>query len=109
MSKSKDGAMPKPPKTFEEFTKQYPKLAEAWTLINEEGASGPLNARESRLVKLGVAMGSLKEGPLHSSVRKALAEGFTKKEISQAVALSASTLGLPSTAAVFTWIRDLVD
>jgi alkylhydroperoxidase/carboxymuconolactone decarboxylase family protein YurZ len=84
--------------------KRFPKLGEAWEAVHEAGRDGPLDARTARLVKLGIAVGAMREGAIHSSVRKALAEGITRQEIEQVVALAAGTLGLPSTVAVHTWI-----
>ena len=95
-----------PPKTHEEFVQRFPKLAEAWEKISEAGREGPLDSRTARLIKLGVAIGAMREGAVHSSVRKALADGITVEELFQTVALAASTLGLPSTVAAFTWVRD---
>src|SRR5205085_4026480 len=103
MSKS-----PRPPKTYVEFIKRYPKLEVAWRAINEEGQDGPLDDRTARLVKLGIALGAMREGAVHSNVRKALAMGIGVEEIEQVVALAAGTLGLPSTVAVYTWVRDVI-
>src|SRR3954470_12854699 len=100
---------PKPPKTYETFVKRYPKLGEAWETIAQAGRAGPLDAKTSRLIKLGVAVGAMREGAVHSSVRKALAAGISVEELEQVVALAASTLGLPSTVAVFTWMHDEID
>jgi alkylhydroperoxidase/carboxymuconolactone decarboxylase family protein YurZ len=100
---------PKPPQTYEEFVQRFPKLGEAWTLIHAAGETGPLDEKTARLVKLGVALGAMREGAVHSSVRKAIAQGIRPEEIEQVVALAASTLGLPSTVAVFSWIRDHLD
>jgi alkylhydroperoxidase/carboxymuconolactone decarboxylase family protein YurZ len=100
---------PRPPKAYEAFVKRYPKLGEAWEAIHEEGSNGPLDRRTVRLVKLGIAIGALREGAIHSSVRKARAMGITAKEIEQVVALAAGTLGLPATVAVYTWIAERAD
>lgn len=97
--------LPKPPRAYEIFRERYPKLAEAWDLIAEAGESGPIGARELRLIKLGIAIGAMREGAVHSSVRKALAAGATAADIRQVVALAAGTLGLPSTVAVDTWVE----
>ena len=97
---------PQPPRTYDEFVKRYPKLAEAWEKIGEAGREGPLDGKTARLMKLAIAMGAMREGAVHSGVRKALASGITVEEIEQVVALAAGTLGLPSTVAVFTWVRD---
>jgi alkylhydroperoxidase/carboxymuconolactone decarboxylase family protein YurZ len=100
--------VPQPPQLHEEFVGRYPELNQAWQMIAEAGRQGPLDDKTARLVKLGVAMGALREGPVHASVRKALAMGITRDEIEQVVALAAGTLGLPATAAVYSWVRDLV-
>lgn len=98
-----------PPKKFRRFTKRYPKLGAAWDLLREAEAEGPLDDRTRRLVKLAVAIGALREGAVHASVRKALALGIPKEELEQVVALAASTLGLPATVAAFTWVHDVLD
>ncbi|HET6573201.1 MAG TPA: carboxymuconolactone decarboxylase family protein [Fimbriiglobus sp.] len=100
--------LPKPPDTFIEFTQRFPKLAEAWRLVGEAGG-GPLDGRASRLVKLAVSIGAMREGAVHSAVRKALASGVTREEVEQVIALSASTIGFPATVAVFSWVRDVLD
>jgi len=100
--------LPKPPKTYQQFISRYPKLGEAWGLISEEGQSGPLDEKTQRLVKLAIAIGAMREGAVHSSVRKAVALGISAEEIEQVVALAAGTLGMPSTVAVFTWVRDVL-
>ena len=51
----------------------------------------------------------MREGAVHSSVRKTLASGISVEEIEQVICLAASTLGMPSTVAVFTWIHDEID
>ena len=100
---------PKPPKTYETFVRRYPKLAEAWERIAEAGRDGPLDAKTARLIKLAIAVGAMREGAVHSGVRKALAAGISVEEIEQVVVLAASTLGMPSTVAVFTWAHDEMD
>ena len=97
---------PKPPKTYEEFTARYPKLAEAWEKIGEAGRIGPLDDKTIRLVKLAIAIGAMREGAVHSGVRKALARGIAAEEIEQVIALAAGTLGMPATVAVYSWVRD---
>ncbi len=99
----------KPPKTYRRFIEQYPKLGEAWDLIADQGADGPLDERSRRLIKLGIAMGAMRTGAVHSGVRKALALGITEQEIEQVVALAAATLGMPSTVANYSWVRDVLD
>lgn len=99
----------RPPKTFHDFVARFPVLGKAWDLLHEAGATGPLDAKTQRLVKLSIAIGALREGAVHSAVRKAVAAGCTRAEVEQVVALSASTIGLPSSVAAFTWVRDVFD
>jgi len=103
-SRSKDAS--RPPATHRRFVDRYPKAGRAWDLLNEEAGQGPLDPRTQRLVKLAVAIGALREGAVHSGVRKARDAGATLAELEQVVALAASTIGLPSTVAVWSWVGD---
>lgn len=98
--------LPKPPQTYRDFIARFPKLGQAWDALSEAGQEGPLDAKTQRLIKLAVAVGALKEGPVHASARKALAAGITREELDHVVALAAGTLGMPSTVAVWSWIRE---
>jgi len=100
---------PKPPRTYVEFVRRFPKLEVAWRAMNEAEQEGPLDERTQRLVKLGISIGAMREGAVHSNVRKALALGITPEEIMQVVALAASNLGMPSTVAIYSWIRDVLE
>jgi alkylhydroperoxidase/carboxymuconolactone decarboxylase family protein YurZ len=95
---------PKPPKAYEAFVKRYPKMGQAWECIAEAGNDGPLDEKTVRLV--AVAIGALREGAVHASVRKALSMGITREEIEQVISLAGGTLGLPATVAVFSWVQD---
>jgi alkylhydroperoxidase/carboxymuconolactone decarboxylase family protein YurZ len=101
--------LPEPPDTFSEFTQRFPKLAEAWRLVGEASRAGPLDEKAARLVKLGASIGALREGGVHSAVRKAVAAGATRAEIDQVLALAASTIGFPAAAAAFSWVRDCLE
>lgn len=100
---------PKPPKAYDDFRARFPKLGEAWDTINEAGAQGPLDEKTARLVKLGIAVGAMREGAIRSGARKALAMGISREEIAQVIALAAGTMGMPSTVAVFTWLKEILD
>ena len=100
--------LPKPPKTYENFIRRYPKLGKAWDQIGQAGKEGPLDEKTARLVKLAIAVGAMREGAVHASARKAVALGISKEEIHQVIALAAGTLGLPSTVAVYTWIEEVL-
>lgn len=99
-------SLPKPPKPYDDFIERHPKLGEAWELTNKAGHEGPLDERTIHLVKLGISIGAMREGAVHSNVRKARAEGISDDEIEQVIALAASTLGFPATVAVRTWTKD---
>jgi len=104
----REGKLPKPPQTYRDFTARYPDLAKAWELVHKGGdAAGPLDEKTRRLVKLAIAVGAKQEGAVHSSVRKGLAQGITREEMEQVVALAVSTLGFPATVAAFSWVRDV--
>jgi len=101
--------LPTPPKAYQKFVTRYPKLSTAWESINDAGKDGPLDAKTARLIKLAVSIGAMKEGPVHAGVRKSLAMGISRDEIEQVVALSAGTLGMPSTVAAFSWVSDVLE
>ncbi|HEY2775485.1 MAG TPA: carboxymuconolactone decarboxylase family protein [Candidatus Binatia bacterium] len=95
---------PRPPKTYDAFVREFPKLGQAWDAMREAEESGPFSEREQRLLKLAVAIGSGHPGPVHSSVRKARAAGCSGAEIRHVVALAASTIGLPPAVAAYSWV-----
>lgn len=98
-----------PPRAYRDFVQRFPQLGAAWDLINEAGSDGPLDERTCRLIKLGITIGALREGAVHSSARKALGMGITAAELEQVVALAAGTLGLPSTVAAHTWVKEVIE
>jgi 4-carboxymuconolactone decarboxylase len=96
----------KPPALHQQFVKRFPHLGEAWDLVNEEGSAGPLDAKTQRLLKLAIAIGAMREGAVHSGVRKARDVGATLAEMEQVVALAASTIGLPAAVAAWSWVKE---
>ena len=96
----------KPPAAHQQFVRRFPGIGRAWDLVNEQGAAGPLDARAQRLAKLAISVGALREGAVHSAVRKARDAGVSLEEMEQVVALAASTIGFPASVAVWSWIRD---
>jgi 4-carboxymuconolactone decarboxylase len=103
----KGETLSKPPKTFNQFSERFPKIREGWDLLGEAAKEGPLDEKSVRLMKLAVSIGAMREGSVHSSVRKARDAGATLEEMEQIVAIAASVIGLPSAVAVWTWIRDI--
>jgi len=104
------GPMPKaasrPPAAHQQFVRRFPKLGKAWDLVNEEGGAGPLDAKTQRLLKLAIGIGAMREGAVHSGVRKARDAGASLAELEQVVALAATTIGFPSAVAVWGWVRE---
>ena len=98
--------MSKPPAAHQRFVRRFPRLGKAWDLVNQEGGEGPLDAKTQRLLKLGIAIGAMREGAVHSGVRKARDAGASLAEMEQVVALAASTIGFPSAVAVWSWVRE---
>jgi alkylhydroperoxidase/carboxymuconolactone decarboxylase family protein YurZ len=99
----------RPPAVHQAFVRRFPRIGKAWDLVNEGGAAGPLDAKTQRLLKLAIAIGALREGAVHSGVRKARDAGASTAEIEQVVALAASTIGFPSAVAVWSWVREVPD
>jgi alkylhydroperoxidase/carboxymuconolactone decarboxylase family protein YurZ len=97
---------PTPPEIYQKFVERYPQLEKAWETLSEAGREGPLDPKTLRLVKLGVVIGAMGEGAVRANVRKALSMGISPAEIEQIIALSAATLGMSSTVAVFSWIQN---
>lgn len=100
----------KAPKTYHRFVERYPKLGEAWDLLNA-GAdeAGSLSPRDQRLVKLAIAIGAGRQGAVSAGVRKGLDAGLERQEIEQVIALAASTVGLPAAVAAFSWADEAFD
>lgn len=99
--------LPEAPSTYKRFTERYPDLATAWESMARAGKTGPLDEETQRLVKLAVAVGALREGAVHASVRKARAMGIEAEALEQVIALASTTLGLPATVAAYTWVQDV--
>ena len=96
----------KPPTAHRDFVRRFPGIGEAWELVARSAEAGPLDPRTARLVKLGIAVGAMREGAVHSSVRKARAAGASDDAMLQVLALAATTIGFPATVAAFTWVRE---
>jgi len=104
-----DESETKTPKSYRAFVREFPKLGQAWDAMREAEEAGPFAEREVRLLKLAVAIGCGKEGPVHSAVRKAKSAGCSDREIRHLVALAASTIGLPPAVAAYSWINEELD
>ncbi len=95
------------PQPYQDFTKDYPKIAEAYEgLGSATHEVGPLDDRVRRLVKLAIAVGGRLEGAVRAQARQSRAMGVSDAELDHVVLLALTTIGLPSTVAARTWIRD---
>jgi alkylhydroperoxidase/carboxymuconolactone decarboxylase family protein YurZ len=99
----------RPPEAYREFVARFPALGKAWDLIGEAGNAGPHDERMTRLLKLAIAIGAMREGAVRSGVRKAKAAGIPREEVEQLVPLAAGTIGMPAAVAVHSWIRSVYD
>jgi len=104
-----ESLMKPPPRSYNAFVARHPKLGEAWQLIREAEAAGPIEAADRRLVKLAVAVGALRQGAVSSAARKARAEGISLEAMEQVVALATSTIGLPAAVACRDWIHSALE
>lgn len=98
------------PAVYRRFRAEYPDVSEAHenltSLLHE---AGPLDARERRLAKLGIAVGAGSQGAVRSHARKAIAEGLLPDAIRHVALLAVSTSGFPSAIAAFGWINEVID
>ncbi len=100
--------MAKLPKQVNQFSKQYPKIWEAFNELGERcHEAGPLDEKTRRLIKLALSIGAGLEGATHSAVRNARRTGVTADEINHVALLAITTLGLPAATRAMTWIGDL--
>jgi alkylhydroperoxidase/carboxymuconolactone decarboxylase family protein YurZ len=72
-------------------------------------ASGPLDDRTRRLVKLGIAVGINSEGAVRSHARRALDEGVSPEELRHAVLLGLTTIGFPEMNAALKWVDTVIE
>jgi 4-carboxymuconolactone decarboxylase len=97
------------PDVYVGFREHYPDVAKALDGLGEAvDGVGPLDERQTRLVKLGLAVGALAEGSVKSNARKALAAGATPEEVRQVGVLAITTCGFPSAIAGIGWIDEVL-
>jgi alkylhydroperoxidase/carboxymuconolactone decarboxylase family protein YurZ len=96
------------PKAVNRFSKQYPKIWEAFNELGERcHQGGPLDEKTRRLIKLALSIGAGLEGATHSAVRNARKAGITANEVNHVALLAITTLGFPAATRAMTWIGDL--
>jgi alkylhydroperoxidase/carboxymuconolactone decarboxylase family protein YurZ len=98
------------PEVYRGFRQQYPEVAEAYDALAVKcHASGPLDDRTRRLVKLGIAVGINSEGAVRSHARRALDEGVSPEELRHAVLLGLTTIGFPEMNAALKWVDTVIE
>ncbi len=98
------------PEPYTRFRERYPAVAAATDELGSSlGEAGPLDAREQRLAKLGIAIGALAEGAVRSNTRKALDLGVDPEELRHVALLAITTAGFPTTIAAMEWIDEVLD
>ena len=97
------------PDVYVQFRRRFPEIASALDALGKavDGA-GPLDERTTRLVKLGLAIGTSSQGAVRSNVRKALAAGASADEVRQVAALAVTTCGFPAAIAGIGWIDEVL-
>lgn len=105
-----DHERPYLPRIYRDFRSEHPDIAAAYDRLGDAcRRAGPLNPREQRLVKLGMAVGLSSEGGVRSHVRRGLDEGLTRDEVLHAIAIAVPSAGFPATAAAYRWAMDVFD
>ncbi len=98
------------PDIYVRFREQFPELAFAADGLGAAAdKAGPLDEREARLIKLGLAIGAGASGAVKSNTRRALAAGAGETDILHVVALAVSTLGLSAAVAGYQWCLEVLD
>ncbi len=104
---AKKGSYPFP---YERFRKEFPEVEKEYDRLAKKcHASGPLQEKTRRLIKLGIAIGSESEGAVKSHARRALAIGISPDEIRHVVLLGLTTIGFPKMIATLNWVHEVLE
>ena len=94
------------PGTYRAFAAKFPEVAaQHERMARAVDAAGPLDAKTTFLIKIGISLGAGLESALRSHVRRATAAGATEEEIEQAILLGMNTRGFPATVAAWSWAQ----
>lgn len=98
------------PKTFQEFTRRFPEIADAHEsvarMVDEQG---PLDRKSCELIKLGISIGAGLMTATRSHARRARQAGASAAEIEQAILLTMNTCGFPRTVAAWQWANEALN
>lgn len=91
-----------------DVAERFPDIWEAYSALGDAAAaSGPLTAREQRLVKLALAIGAGSEGATHSHARRGQKEGLDERSMQQVALLGITSLGWSQAMRGLAWIEDV--
>ena len=97
------------PESYQQVKQKYPQVMQHYEALGEAASgAGPLDAKSSALVKLGMCLGAGLEGGAHASVRKALDAGCTPNDVRHVALLAVTTLGFPAMARARSWVEDVL-
>jgi alkylhydroperoxidase/carboxymuconolactone decarboxylase family protein YurZ len=105
--RKKKGKIGHLPFSYERFKKEFPEIEKEYDKLAKKcHASGPLDEKTRRLIKLGIAIGSQSDGAVKSHTRRAMAIGISPEEIRHAVLLGLTTIGFPKMIAALNWVHE---
>ncbi len=98
------------PFSYERLKKEFPEIEKEFDKLAKRcHASGPLDEKTRRLIKLGIAIGSESDGAVKSHTRRAMAIGISPEEIRHAVLLGLTTIGFPKMIAALNWVHEAME
>ncbi len=98
------------PRAYRRFLSRYPEIERAHMELSlAVNRQGPLDERQRRLVRLGIAIGHQSEEGVKSHARRALEEGFSPEELRHAALLALPTAGFPQMIAALEWVEDVIE
>jgi len=107
---SKKTDLEKLPRTLQEFIKKYPEVWSAHEKLGVETAkAGPLNEKETQLIKLAVTGSQMLETAFKTHVRKAVSVGATRNEIEHVILLLLPIVGIGRTMMGMKWYHESLD
>ena len=95
------------PEFLQKLIARYPDVWEQYGQLSKIiGSVEGLDERSQRLVKLGIAIGSGRQGAVHSHTRKCRKAGLSNAEIFHTALLAITTIGWSGAVAGLAWIDD---
>ena len=95
------------PEFLQKLIARYPDIWEQYGQLSQAvGTVDGLDERSERLVTLGIAIGSGRQGAVHSHTRKCRRAGLSNAEIFHTALLAITTIGWSGAIAGLAWIND---